>query len=49
MALGLNGDNFGQIIDFFRGEKDLESGLIRVLHNLSFIDDPTRIFRAIKI
>ncbi len=48
MALGLNGDNFGQIIDFFRGEKDLESGLIRVLHNLSFIDDPTRIFRAIK-
>ena len=48
MALGLNSDNFGQIIDFFRGKKDLESGLIRVLHNLSFIDDPTRIFRAIK-
>ena len=48
MALGLNRDNFGQVIDFFRGKKDLESGLIRVLHNLSFIDDPTRIFRAIK-
>ncbi|HPZ07352.1 MAG TPA: CBS domain-containing protein [Candidatus Eremiobacteraeota bacterium] len=48
LALGLNSDNFGQIIDFFRGEKDLESGLIRILHNLSFIDDPTRIFRAIK-
>jgi len=48
MAASVNKETFGQLIDFFGGEKDLESGVIRVLHDGSFIDDPTRIFRAVR-
>ena len=48
MAVSLNRQSFGQLIDFFGGEKDLENGVIRVLHDGSFIDDPTRIFRAVR-
>ncbi|MBN1354577.1 MAG: CBS domain-containing protein [Candidatus Omnitrophica bacterium] len=48
MAASLNRNSFGQLIDFFGGEKDLENGVIRVLHDGSFIDDPTRIFRAVR-
>lgn len=48
MAASLNKSSFGQLIDFFGGEKDLENGVIRVLHDASFIDDPTRIFRAVR-
>ncbi len=48
MAASLNKESFGQLIDFFGGEKDLEKGVIRVLHDVSFIDDPTRIFRAVR-
>jgi tRNA nucleotidyltransferase (CCA-adding enzyme) len=36
------------VIDFFGGLRDLREGTIRVLHNLSFIEDPTRIFRAVR-
>ncbi|WP_028991917.1 CCA tRNA nucleotidyltransferase [Thermoanaerobacter thermocopriae] len=38
----------GKILDYFNGLEDLKKGLIRVLHSKSFIDDPTRIFRAIR-
>ena len=48
MAVSLKGDDLGRLVDPFGGRRDLEAGLIRVLHNLSFIDDPTRIFRAIR-
>ncbi len=48
MAIKLNQDEFGFLYDFFNGEKDLLKGRIRVLHNLSFVEDPTRIFRAIR-
>ncbi len=48
MAVSLNNDNFGQLVDFFGGKEDLDKGLIRVLHNLSFIEDPTRILRAVR-
>ncbi len=48
MAVSLNGENFGQLIDFFGGERDLCQGRIKVLHDSSFIDDPTRIFRAVR-
>ena len=48
MAVSLKGEDFGRLLDYFGGLDDLESGVIRVLHNLSFIDDPTRIFRAIR-
>lgn len=37
---------FGRVLDFYGGLNDLRSGLIRVLHSLSFVDDPTRILRA---
>ena len=48
MAVSLKGEDFGRLVDFFGGLRDLEARVIRVLHNLSFIDDPTRLFRAIR-
>jgi len=48
LALKLNPENFGQLLDFFGGQRDLREKNIRVLHNLSFIEDPTRAFRAIR-
>ena len=48
MAVSLKGDDYGRLVDPFGGRADLEQNRIRVLHNLSFIDDPTRIFRAIR-
>ncbi len=48
MAVNINKKNFGLFIDFFDGKKDLKKAVIRVLHNKSFIDDPTRIFRAVR-
>jgi tRNA nucleotidyltransferase (CCA-adding enzyme) len=48
MAASLKGEDFGRLVDHFGGKRDLEQGVVRVLHNLSFIDDPTRIFRAIR-
>ncbi len=48
LAIHLDPDRFGELIDFFGGQRDLEAGLVRVLHNHSFIDDPTRAFRAVR-
>lgn len=48
LALSLNKNDFGKIIDFFGGRKDLANKKIKVLHKLSFIEDPTRIFRAVR-
>ncbi len=48
MAIQLNRDQFGKLIDFFNSQNDLKQHAIKVLHNLSFVDDPTRIFRAIR-
>ncbi len=48
MAIRLDGDHFGKLLDPLNGQADLQEGLIRVLHPRSFIDDPTRIFRAIR-
>ncbi|MBN4062753.1 MAG: polynucleotide adenylyltransferase [Alkaliphilus sp.] len=48
MAVALNKKQHGRLIDFFGGLDDLNKGKIRVLYNLSFIEDPTRIFRAIR-
>ncbi len=46
LAIGLSGPSTGRLIDQFGGLMDLRSGLIRVIHPHSFIEDPTRIFRA---
>src|SRR5438874_3071734 len=48
MAVSLKGADLGRLVDPFGGRRDLAARTIRVLHNLSFIDDPTRIFRAIR-
>lgn len=48
LAIKLNPENFGQLLDFFGGQRDLREKTIRILHNLSFIEDPTRAFRAIR-
>lgn len=48
MAIKLNPPEFGRLIDFFGGQRDLKDKMIRVLHSLSFVEDPTRIFRAIR-
>ncbi|MBI4611803.1 MAG: CCA tRNA nucleotidyltransferase [Candidatus Rokubacteria bacterium] len=48
MALALTGPRFGQLLDPFGGWRDLGSGAIRILHPLAFVEDPTRIFRAVR-
>ena len=48
MAISLNKTNFGRLIDFYGGTGDLKKGLVRIMHEGSFIDDPTRIFRAVR-
>jgi tRNA nucleotidyltransferase (CCA-adding enzyme) len=48
MAVSLKGENLGELVDPFGGQADLEARRIRVLHDRSFIDDPTRILRAIR-
>ncbi|HXX57960.1 MAG TPA: CBS domain-containing protein, partial [Thermodesulfovibrionales bacterium] len=48
LAVRLNPKDYGLLIDFFGGQRDLREKTIRVLHNLSFIEDPTRAFRAVR-
>ncbi len=48
LAVKLNKNSFGILIDFFGGQRDLKEKTIRVLHNLSFVEDPTRAFRAVR-
>lgn len=48
LAIGLNGLLTGQLIDAWRGLPDLKAGVLRTLHELSFEDDPTRIFRLFR-
>lgn len=48
LAICLNPERFGDLIDHFGGRRDLEQGIIRILYNLSFVEDPTRILRAIR-
>ena len=48
MAIQINKRDFAKLLDFFNGIDDLGERYIRVLHNLSFLDDPTRILRAVR-
>jgi tRNA nucleotidyltransferase (CCA-adding enzyme) len=48
LAASLKPADFGHLVDPFGGRDDLQAGTIRVLHEGSFTDDPTRIFRAIR-
>jgi tRNA nucleotidyltransferase (CCA-adding enzyme) len=47
LAISLEPKRFGTMLDFYHGYDDLKHKKIRILHNLSFIEDPSRIFRAI--
>ncbi len=49
LAVRLDGAHLGELFDFYGGLRDLQSGVIRVLHSLSFVDDPTRILRAVRL
>ena len=48
MAICLNRDRLGELVDYYGGFRDLQQKEIRILHNLSFIDDPMRIMRAMR-
>jgi tRNA nucleotidyltransferase (CCA-adding enzyme) len=48
LAIRLDGSSFGELLDLYRGQRDLQRGEIRVLHARSFVDDPTRVFRAVR-
>ncbi|PIC85204.1 polynucleotide adenylyltransferase [Sporosarcina sp. P20a] len=48
MAIRLNAEAFGELIDPFDGQNDLREKKIKILHNISFVEDPTRIFRAVR-
>ncbi len=48
LVVSLDPERFGDLLDFYQGRDDIRRKLIRVLHNDSFIDDPTRIFRAVR-
>ena len=48
MAMALAGARLGELLDYFGGLRDLERRHVRILHNLSFVEDPTRIFRGVR-
>jgi len=48
VLMNITPKNFGEITDIFSGVQDIKNKTIKVLHDISFIDDPTRILRAIK-
>ena len=48
LALRLDGRHYGDLYDYWGGLADLGAGQVRVLHSLSFVDDPTRILRAVR-
>jgi tRNA nucleotidyltransferase (CCA-adding enzyme) len=49
LALSLDPDRFGEIIDYFNGLQDIAARSLKVLHSLSFVEDPTRILRAARL
>ncbi|RJO62403.1 MAG: CCA tRNA nucleotidyltransferase [Dehalococcoidia bacterium] len=48
MAISLNSEDYGRLIDFYGGLGDLHNKLVRILHEKSFRDDATRIWRAVR-
>jgi tRNA nucleotidyltransferase (CCA-adding enzyme) len=46
LAVRLDGGAFGELVDYFGAQRDIKEKTIRVLHSLSFVEDPTRILRA---
>jgi tRNA nucleotidyltransferase (CCA-adding enzyme) len=48
LAMRLDGRHYGSLLDYWGGHNDIRQGLVRVLHSISFVDDPTRILRAVR-
>ncbi len=48
MAICLVPGDYGELVDYYGGVRDLQQGEIRLLHQLSFVEDPTRILRAVR-
>jgi tRNA nucleotidyltransferase (CCA-adding enzyme) len=48
LAIRLNTRHFGELLDFYGGQRDLKDKTLRVVHSRSFVDDPTRLLRAIR-
>ena len=48
MAVALRGDQLGHLHDPFDGRRDLDRKVVRILHDASFLDDPTRLLRAVR-
>ena len=48
LALRLDGSYYGDLYDYWGGYTDIRKGLVRVLHSISFVDDPTRMLRAVR-
>ncbi len=48
LALEIDYQKFGELVDFFNGYRDIQNREIRILHNFSFVEDPTRIIRAFR-
>jgi tRNA nucleotidyltransferase (CCA-adding enzyme) len=48
MAIRLTPEDFGELVDLYGGYRDLRNGVIRILYAMSFVDDPTRLFRALR-
>ncbi|MGB4300780.1 MAG: CBS domain-containing protein [Acetomicrobium sp.] len=49
MAISINETSWGTLIDYFGGRRDLQERQLRVLHNLSFVEDPTRVLRGLRL
>jgi tRNA nucleotidyltransferase (CCA-adding enzyme) len=48
LALRLDGHHYGDLHDYWGGFNDIRQGIVRVLHSISFVDDPTRMLRAVR-
>jgi|GEM_PF-207113 len=49
LALDITPDNWGELLDPFQGYQDIKKKVLRTLHRFSFLDDPTRIIRGIRL
>jgi len=48
LAIHLSADNYGELVDLVGGQDDLRNGIVRILHNKSFEDDPARLIRGLR-